>query len=104
MGTSAPTTAQSTGCDVSGSTFGVSHGQGSDGSRVAAPGHSAACQRNDRPDAAATGGDHRPRTGAHPPPRLSDQSAAGGGRNPALLSSGSLVGLGADSPGTGTLL
>src|SRR6266508_3350181 len=74
------------------------------GRRVVAPGHSAACQRIDRTHAAATGGDHRSRTGAHPPPRLPDQSAAGGGRNLALLSPCGLVGLAPDSSGAGTLL
>src|SRR5262245_26909558 len=89
---------------TSGSSVGICFGQGSDGHRMVAPGHSAAGQRIKRTDAGATGSDHRPRIGAHPPTRLSDQSAAGGGRDAALLSPGGLVGVAPDSAGAGTLL
>src|SRR5215475_5198383 len=97
MGTNAPAALRSTAGATTGASFGIGFGQGPDGHRLVAPGHSAACQRNDRTDAAATGGDHRSRTGAHTPPRLSDQSAPGCGRNPALLSPRGLVGLATDS-------
>src|SRR5688572_5556435 len=104
MGTNTPAALRSTAGAASGASFGICFGQGPDGRRVAAPGHSAACQRIDRTFAAATGGDHRSRTGAHTPPRLPDQSAAGGGRNLALLSPRGLVGFAPDQAGAGTLL
>src|SRR5262245_9742155 len=104
MGTSAPTALRSPACAASGASIGIGFGQGPDGHRLVASGHSAARRRINRTDAAATGGDHRSRTGAHTPTRLSDQSAAGCGRNLALLSSCGLVGLATDSSGAGTLL
>src|SRR5262249_41363727 len=104
MGTNAPAALRSTAGAASGASFGIGFSQGPDGHRVVASGHSAARGRIDRTDAAATGGDHRSRTGAHTPPRLSDQSAAGCGRNLALLSPRGLVGLATDSSGAGRLL
>src|SRR5215475_221060 len=104
MGTSAPAALRSTAGAASCASFGICFGQGPDGHRVVASSHSAARRRIDRTDAAATGGDHCSRTGAHTPPRLSDQSAAGGGRNLALLPPRGLVGLSTDSSGAGTLL
>src|SRR5215813_6510736 len=89
---------------ASGSSAGIGSSQGSDGHRVVTPGHSAAGERIERTDAAAIGSDHRPRIGAHPPPRLPDQSAPVVDRNLALLSPGGLVGVAPDSAGTGTLL
>src|SRR5262249_14732147 len=104
MAAGATSALQSTAGDASGSSVGIGSGQGSDGHRVAAPSNTAASRRADRTDDATTGIDHRPRIGAHPPPRLPDQSAAGADRNAALLSSGCLVGVAPDSAGTGTLL
>src|SRR5262249_44561720 len=72
MGTNAPTALRSTAGAASGASFGIGFSQGPDGHRVVASGHSAARRRIDRTDAAATGGDHRSRIGAHTPTRLSD--------------------------------
>src|SRR5262245_45503222 len=104
MGTNAPAALRSTAGAASGASIGIGFGQGPDGHRLVASGHSAARRRINRTDAAATGGDHRSRTGAHTPPRLPDQSAAGWCRNLALLSPCGLVGLATDSSGAGTLL
>src|SRR5262245_13208037 len=65
----APAALLSTASDASGSSVGIGSGQGPDGHRLAAPGHPAARWRIERTDATATGSDHRPRIGAHPPPR-----------------------------------
>src|SRR5215510_1855609 len=104
MGTNTPAALRSTAGAASGASFGICFGQGPDGHRLVASGHSAACQRIDRTEGAANGGDHRSRTGAHTPPRVSNQSAAVCGRNLALLSPCGLVGLATDSSGAGTLL
>src|SRR5262245_26181405 len=104
MGANDPTALRSTAGAASGASFRIDFGQGPDGHRVVASGHFAACRRINRTDSAATGGDHRSRTGAHTPPRLSDKSAADCGRNSALLSPRGLVGLAPDTSGAGTLL
>ena len=69
--------------------------------RLAAAGDPAARQCLDGPEAGTTGGDPRPRTGAHPPVRLLGQHAANGGGNPRLLPSGRLVGFAPRSGSSG---
>src|SRR5215510_5685332 len=65
MGTNTPAALRSTAGAASGASIGIGFGQGPDGHRLVASGHSAARRRINRTDAAATGGDHRSRTGAH---------------------------------------
>src|SRR5262245_53514909 len=97
MAADTPPALRSIAYKTSGSSAGIGSGQCSDGHRLAAPGHPAAGQRIEWTDASAIGSDHRPRIGAHPPPRLPDQSAPVAGRNLALLSPGGLVGVAPDS-------
>src|SRR5262245_61759945 len=104
MARNTPATLPSIARKASGSSFAIGFDQGPDGHRLVAYGHHADRRRIERTGAAATGSHHRGRPGAHPPPRLPDQSAAGAGRNAALLSPGGLVGVAPDSAGARTLL